>query len=124
MGWQKDVKVLIFNLDGPSRDTVLRNLKEKTSVCKPGFQDLNFDKVRKIYQDLMTEHNIKSVLVEMAKDETSIVRHLTYCQKSDLIIGSCGPESPVHQYLKYYVHKFGDGEGAYDALVNFFTQKV
>ena len=94
------LKFLSLNLDGPGRDTVLRDLKEKTSVCKPVFQDLIFEKVRKMYQDLMTEHNIKSALVEIAEDETSLVRHLTYCQKSDLIIGSCEPESPDHQCLE------------------------
>ena len=122
MGLQKDVEV--FELYEQGRDTVLRDLKEKTSVCKPVFQDLIFEKVRKMYQDLMTEHNIKSALVEIAEDETSLVRHLTYCQKSDLIIGSCEPESPDHQCLEYYVHKVGDNEGAYNALVNFFSKSL
>ena len=72
----------------------------------------------------MAEHNIESVIVETAEDETSIIKHLTYNQKTDLIIGSCGEESPSHQCVVDYVHRVGDGDDAYEKLVTFFSKSV
>ena len=53
-----------------------------------------------MYEELMMTHGIENVLVETAEDETSIIKYLTYSQKNDFIIGSCGEKGPDHQWLE------------------------
>ena len=89
-GGNRLVKLLSLNLDGPDERTFRHDVQKNTYECKPGFQDLNIPRIKKMYEELMAEHNIESVIVETAEDETSIIKHLTYNEKTDLIIGSCG----------------------------------
>ena len=101
-GGERLVKFLSINLDGPDARTVRQEVQKNISPCQPGFQDLNFSKLKAMYRNLMAQYNINSVLVEQAEDETAIIKHLTYNQKTDIIVGSCGGEwrqSSVHLQL-------------------------
>ena len=118
-GGSRLVKLLSLNLDGPDERTVRHQVRLNTYGCKPGFQDLNLPRVKKMYTDLMKENQIDSVLVETAEDETSIIKHLTYNPKTDVIVGSCGEECMVE-----YIHRVGDSDDAYEKLVNFFQTSV
>ena len=102
------VKLLSIYLNGPDERTVRHEIQKNMVHCKSRFQDLNLSKIKTMYIDLMKEHNIKSVLVEQAEDETAIIKHLTYNQKTDVIVGSCGESGPNHQCTFDYIHTVGD----------------
>ena len=123
-GGNRMVQLLSLNLDGPDERTVRHEVQKHVYDCKPGFQELNLPKIKKMYTELMKEHDIKSVLVETVEDETSIIKYLTYNQKTDIIIESCGEKSSNHQCVVDYKHHVGDGDGAYKGVVKFFESSV
>ena len=117
------VRFLSANLDGPNDRNVKEMCRSKVVGSVPGFQK-NLDEVVVMYKKLMVTHNINSVLVEQAEDETVITKYLQYNQKSDTVVGTCGQKGPDHACLPDLKHVVGDDAQAYESLVQFFSKNV
>ena len=73
-GWRM-VKFLSANLDGPGEGTIKRfSSQDKNKIVEGDYQFKNVEEVKAMYQSLMQENDIKSVIVEQAEDETVIIK--------------------------------------------------
>ena len=123
-GGTRMVKFLSANLGGPSESTVKRSSTQKKGLGQCGFQIKNIEETKEMYKSLMEEHNIGSVIVEQAEDETVIIKSLQYDQTTDSIIGSCGPKGPDHKCLPNYTLAVGAGDNAYERIERFFENST
>lgn len=84
----------------------------------------NFIKSAIIYEDVLKSLGIGHVPVQLAKDETAIIRKVCFNQVDYTLVGFCGEENPVsgkHICEKKCLVKVGDGEDGYNKIINAFA---
>ena len=68
-----------------------------SSHAEARVQHMCIGDVQKMYQNIMVENVLTSVLVEVGEDETVIIKMLEYLQQSDMVVGSCGGKGHDHK---------------------------
>ena len=113
---------LAKNLLGPSDNTQRRSKKHHTFKyypCKPS--ERVFKHLAELYKSIKASKQIsRDVLVETAKDETVIIEKCEWNKGNDQGWGWCGLEGQEHECDPDFIHNVGDGEDAYQRLVEAF----
>ncbi len=125
LGGPQLAKVFSENLGGPSDGTLRKIKKKDRQPLSLGLNDEPFTYVANVIKQSMENNHITSpVLIELAQDETVIIKKLEWIQKLDIIVGSCGEIGPNHKCDAAYHLKVGDAADSYDRIRQFFEKSV
>ena len=107
-----------MNSDGPMVSSIYNWRKKHTVLWSRTCIRTNVVAAREILKNAISSLNINGPLVaELSEDETSL---LTYSQKSDELLGSCGESGENHVCTQSFSSIAGNGEKGYDHIVNAF----
>ncbi len=118
-------KTFSENLGGPCDGTLRKIKKSERQPMSIGLEDAPFVYAANVIKQSMDNNAIRSpVLIELAQDETVIIKKLEWLPKLDIIVGSCGEIGPNHKCNASYHMKVGDTAESYDRVREFFEKSV
>ena len=118
-------KTFSENLLGPSDGTLRKIKKMERQPISVGLVDEPFIYAANVIKQSMINNQITTpVLVELAQDETVIIKKLQWIPKLDIIVGSCGESGPHHKCDASYHLEVGNTAESYDRVRDFFEKSV